>query len=800
MGCISETSLMKKDHQLIEPDFKSLFESTPGLYLILLPDLTIIAVSDSYLNATMTKRETIIGCNLFDIFPDNPDDVTATGVSNLRASLKYVLDNRIAHTMAVQKYDIRRPDGVFEERYWSPLNKPILNNEKKVAYIIHQVEDVTEFIKLSKEEARQQKLTEELRAKMEKAEIEIYKRAQEIQEINKKLLNEILDKKKAEEKLRRSEERYYMMTDEVEDYAILLLDDKGTIMNWNKGAEKIKGYKAEKIIGKNFSIFYTKEDRELKLPEQLIEEAKKIGKVTHEGWRVKADGNSFWGSVVITALHDNKKNIIGFSKVTRDITNQKKLEDQLKKFNEELAEQVKQKTTELTNIFDRVTDAVIALDKNFCYTYINNRTGEMIMKDPASLIGKNVWEVFPDAVDSATFKAFTQAMAEQRYISNIDYYPPLDLWQENHIYPSPDGLSIFIRDITEQQKAKQKIEKEKDFSNSIINSLPGIFYLFDSNGKMMRWNKNFEIVSGYASEEIDKMIPIDFFDSDEKTYIRSRIEKVFLEGVSDAEANFFTKDKKKVPYYFTGMFIELDNKPCLIGTGIDVTEKIKAQKEVVNSYKQIRELASHLQHIREEERSSIAREIHDELGQQLTGLKMDIAWINRKLTKKDEEITQKIKSMLQLADDTVRTVRRIATELRPSILDDLGLIAALEWQSNEFEKRFGIPTIFKTDLTDIYLEPDMATGLFRIYQESLTNILRHAKANKISSSLYLNKNTLILNITDNGVGFDINKITNKKTLGLLGMKERTLIMGGNYEINSNPGKGASVIVSVPMTK
>jgi PAS domain-containing protein len=131
----------------IQPDFKLLFESVPGLYLILLPDLSIIAVSDTYLKATKTKREEILGKNIFDVFPDNPDDLKANGVSNLRASLGAVLSTKATHKMPTQKYDIRRPEsegGGFEVRYWDPSNSPVLDEKKSVIYIIHQVTDVTE--------------------------------------------------------------------------------------------------------------------------------------------------------------------------------------------------------------------------------------------------------------------------------------------------------------------------------------------------------------------------------------------------------------------------------------------------------------------------------------------------------------------------------------------------------------------------------------------------------------------------------------------------------------------------------
>jgi signal transduction histidine kinase len=172
------------------PDFQTLFESAPGLYLVLTPDLNIVAVSDAYLHATMTQREAIIGRGIFEVFPDNPDDPTATGVRNLRASLERVLHSRMADTMAVQKYDIRRPEaegGGFEERYWSPVNSPVFGADQEVVYIIHRVEDVTEFVRLKQQGIEQHKLTEALRIHAERMEAEVFVRAREVQEANRRL-------------------------------------------------------------------------------------------------------------------------------------------------------------------------------------------------------------------------------------------------------------------------------------------------------------------------------------------------------------------------------------------------------------------------------------------------------------------------------------------------------------------------------------------------------------------------------------------------------------------------------------
>ncbi len=173
-----------------EPDFRALFESVPGLYLALIPDLTIVAVSDAYARATMTRREEILGQKLFAVFPDNPDDPGATGVQNLRESLERVIQTKAPDAMAVQKYDIRRPaseGGGFEERFWSPLNSPVLTKEGELAYIIHRVEDVTEFVRLKQHRLEQDKLASDLRNRGDRLEAEVYQRAQEIQEANRKL-------------------------------------------------------------------------------------------------------------------------------------------------------------------------------------------------------------------------------------------------------------------------------------------------------------------------------------------------------------------------------------------------------------------------------------------------------------------------------------------------------------------------------------------------------------------------------------------------------------------------------------
>lgn len=232
----------------------------------------------------------------------------------------------------------------------------------------------------------------------------------------------------------------------------------------------------------------------------------------------------------------------------------------------------------------------------------------------------------------------------------------------------------------------------------------------------------------------------------------------------------------------------------------DITHRKNAEEEKAKTTEQLRLLTSSLQNAREEERTRIAREIHDELGQQLTGLKMDVSWVGKKIGAMDFALQKRILDMTSLIDDTIITVRRIATELRPSILDDLGLISALEWQAQEFEKRTGIKSTFKNNAIDFNGERELSTTVFRVYQEALTNIIRYAEATLVETTIQTTKDDITLIIKDNGCGFDLEDVKKKNSLGLVGMNERVLLFNGTLTIESKRSKGTTISVEIPLQK
>ena len=250
----------------------------------------------------------------------------------------------------------------------------------------------------------------------------------------------------------------------------------------------------------------------------------------------------------------------------------------------------------------------------------------------------------------------------------------------------------------------------------------------------------------------------------------------------------------------TEHIIDYKDKRCSFIMVNDITEQLKAEEDTQSSYRQLQELTAHLQSVREEERTRISRQVHDELGQQLTALKMDVSWIGQRITKPDNSIHRKLDDMTSLIDDAVVTVRRISTDLRPGILDDLGLISAIEWQCQEFERRTEIKSQCHIQMSDYDPPRDLSTNIFRIYQETLTNIARHAHATRVETILDEKDGYTRLIIKDNGVGFDVLEVKKKKSWGLIGMKERALMFHGELTIESEKETGTVITLQMPILK
>jgi PAS domain S-box-containing protein len=326
------------------PEFRLLFESAPGCYLVLAPDrkFTILAVSNAYLRATMTDRQAILGRGLFEVFPDNPDDPAATGVSNLRNSLETVLRERRPNTMALQKYDIRRPDsegGGFEERHWSPVNSPVLDDGGEVAYIIHRVEDVTEFVRLKRLDTEKRQQTEKLREKAERMEAEVFIRAQEVQEANRRLQS-------ANEELGRRGEALHALSRELETFFVRSLDltavadMDGYFKRLNPVWEEVLGWKVEELLARPWIEFVHPDD----VPHTIAVGARlAAGQPVLEfenRYRCR-DGSYRWLSWRVPAPEPGSTTLYC---IARDVTDLKRTQEEIRQLNAELGEKIAQVT------------------------------------------------------------------------------------------------------------------------------------------------------------------------------------------------------------------------------------------------------------------------------------------------------------------------------------------------------------------------------------------------------------------------------------------------------------------------
>lgn len=363
------------------------------------------------------------------------------------------------------------------------------------------------------------------------------------------------------------------------------------------------------------------------------------------------------------------------------------------------------------------------------------------------------------------------------------------------------GIIMFTEDITERKQNEEALRKSEIYLRGTLDSTDDGILTIDKNGKVINTNNRFAELWHIPQELIgrkdDKALLAFVLDqlTDPEAFLL-KVQELYHSDRTDLDILQF-KDKRVFERYSTPLMLN-KNVVGRVWSFRDITERKRAEEDLEASYKAIRKLTCHLQNIREEERTHIAREIHDELGQQLTVMKMDASWLNKKVGSTAEDIVkQKMQDLLSTLDGTVKTVRRIASDLRPSLLDDLGLIAAMEWQLAEFEKRSGIKTNLADPGEELKLPDEIKTGLFRIFQESLTNVVRHADARKVKVSLQQKGGSFVLRIADDGKGFDQHTIADQKTLGLLGMKERTSMIGGTYDIISAPGKGTTVVVTIP---
>ncbi|HEV2383004.1 MAG TPA: PAS domain S-box protein [Terriglobia bacterium] len=337
----------------------------------------------------------------------------------------------------------------------------------------------------------------------------------------------------------------------------------------------------------------------------------------------------------------------------------------------------------------------------------------------------------------------------------------------------------------------------------VFNSGVGIATI-DMKGRFLRANRAFQRMSGYSERELTTRSVQDLTDEQDRETSRKQVTRLLKRrsGRVEVEERYRRKDGTVVRVHADLSLVRrTDGRPHYMMEVIaDINGRKEADRELEQPPNQLRALAGRLQRVREEERKRVARQIHDELGQALTSIKLDLSSLLRGTVAGGDEQMTKAESLLRRLDDTVGAVHRIATELRPGALDDLGLAAAIEWAAQEFQNHSGIQCSLNLPRTELGAHPERDIAVFRILQETLTNIARHAQATLMRVRLTEKKGTLTLEVRDNGRGISPAQISDVRSLGILGMRERAALLGGELAIQGVPRKGTTVTVRIPQAQ
>ena len=362
------------------------------------------------------------------------------------------------------------------------------------------------------------------------------------------------------------------------------------------------------------------------------------------------------------------------------------------------------------------------------------------------------------------------------------------------------GAIVVIEDITNIRRAQEELRVSRDFFEKIFNDAPVGIAIADKEGHFIKVNHAMARFTGYSEDELLSMTYMDI-GHPEDTEINVRLRQDLLSGKSaavQAEKRYLRKDGSSVwGLAIASAISDKDGNPVqAIGQVLDIDRQKKIELALKDSRKKLRALSARQTQLLEEDRKRIAQEIHDELGQLLTAIKMDVALLRINFGD-NPKLQEKVEQMRQLIDRTIVVVRHVASNLRPAALD-LGLLPALEWLAADFSARSAIPCSFEADQGDLPLDDTVSTTIFRATQESLTNIARHADAGKVSISLKYSMGILSLCVRDDGRGFDMPLEDPQKGLGFFGMRERVHAAGGHLDIESAPGKGTTISIILPV--
>ena len=366
------------------------------------------------------------------------------------------------------------------------------------------------------------------------------------------------------------------------------------------------------------------------------------------------------------------------------------------------------------------------------------------------------------------------------------------------------AVVLFYQQSGQRRAADLALDGAKARVDDVVESAMDAIITVDENQRIVLFNRAAENVFGYArstvlGQSLDILMPASVRETHHEHIRRFARTGVTSRRMGDQTVLVGRRvDGAEFPIEASISQHSESGRRLFTVILRDVTERVRVETALRRSQDELRELAAAASSVREQEKSRVARELHDELAQSLTALKMDVNWLKERMAAEQKPLVAKLESMQAMLDTTVKATRRISSDLRPLMLDDLGLIPAAEWLVNNFVQRHGIHCQFTADPPDLELQDPHATAIFRIMQESLTNVARHAQASRVEITLDGANGELTLRVRDNGCGFAPADPRKPNSFGLVGLRERVYLLDGEITVDTAPGKGATIEVRIPM--
>jgi PAS domain S-box-containing protein len=583
----------------------------------------------------------------------------------------------------------------------------------------------------------------------------------------------------------------------------LTLDTHGTIVEGNPRAATVLGLNRNGLVGQSLVHFIASDDQDLL--HRHRQEVLKTGTRQTCEVRLRNDAQvSRWLYLESLAVHDEPGLITHWRTALLDITERKRTEQELR-----------ESEARFRAILENSQGMVFLKDIEGRYLHVNRRFERAFHVTCKQVVGKTDEAIFAPE-QAAAFRANDRKVLqgggplEFEEVAMHDDGPHTSIVSKVLLYGrdgKPYALCGITTDITERKRVEEELrQSEKRYRSIFENAVEGIFQT-TLDGKYITVNPALARMYGYDSPD-DLIATIT--DVATQLYVDPRRRDEFIrlmqeqEELSGFEALVYRKDGSFI-WISENVRTVRDPAGVLVGyegTVEHITERKLAEVRLRTTLEELRMLGGRLATVEEEERTRIARELHDELGVGLTCLKIDLSRLATVVgdgmsADARANLDYKVRSMVEQVDGTIAAVQRLVTQLRPALLDSLGLVAAIEWQCQDYQKRIGIPCTFVASADAIDMEPERATALFRICQEALTNTARHAEATAVTIKLESHNDSLQLVVADNGVGIPGRKVSDRRSLGLLGMKERAASFGGVVTIQGDPGKGTIVTACLP---